>query len=131
MFFLRLCHEHPPLVPGAGFQQRTGSPKFQDFGSSTNAVSRAGAYRKQAKGLSGETVEDLIHLGCSHPVLCAGCCKSWSVHRAERGEEVSECFCGEEEGMRESNGGVKGNINKKSHNMTLKNLLEFSSAEMV
>lgn len=33
--------------------------------------------------------------------------------------------------MSKSNGGVKGNINKKSHNMTFKNLLEFSSAEMV
>lgn len=49
----------------------------------------------------------------------------------ELGEEVSECFGGEEEGMSESNGGVKGNINKESHNTTLKNLLEFSGAEMV
>lgn len=68
---------------------------------------------------------------CFHPLLCAGYCKSWSVHRREHGEEVSECFGGEEEGMSESNGGVKGNINKKSHNMTFKNLLEFSSAEMM
>lgn len=34
-----------PLVPVL----RTGSPNFQDFGSSNNGVSRAGAYRKQAK----------------------------------------------------------------------------------
>lgn len=118
-------------MPGAGFQQRTGSPKFQDFGSSTNAVSRAGGYRKQANSLSGGTVEDLIHLSCSHPVLCAGYCKSWSAHKTEHGEEVSACFGGEEEGMSQSNGGVKENINKKSHNTTFKNLLEFSSAEMV
>lgn len=92
--------------------------------------SRAGAYSKPSS-LSGEPVEGLIHLGCSHPVLCAGCCKSWSVPRTERGEEVSECFGGEKEGMSKSSGGGKGNINKKSHNMTLKTLLEFSSAEMV
>lgn len=49
----------------------------------------------------------------------------------EHSEEVSECFGGEEEGMIESNVGIKENINKESHNMTLKNLLEFSSAEMV
>lgn len=76
-------------------------------------------------------MEDLIHLGCSHPVLCAGYCKCWSVHRTECGEELSECFGGEEEAMSKSNGGVKGNINKASHNTTLKNLLEFSSAGMV
>lgn len=51
--------------------------------------------------------------------------------RAEHSGEVSECFGGEEEGMIESNIGIKENINKESHNMTLKNLLEFSSAEMV
>lgn len=117
-------------MPGAGCQQRMGSLKFQEFVSSTNAVGRTGAYRKPSS-LSGETVEGLIHLGCSHPVLCAGCCKSWSAHRTECGEEVSECFGGEKERMSKSSGDVKESINKKNHNTTLKNLLEFSSAEMV
>jgi len=44
---------------------------------------------------------------------------------------VPECFGGEEEEIIKSNVDIKENINKESHNMTLKNLLEFSSAEMV
>lgn len=82
--------------------------------------------------LSCEALENLIHLGCSHPVLCAGVLQILECMlkaSTEHGEEVSEYFG--EEGMIESNVGIKENINKESHNTTLKNLLEFSSAEMV
>lgn len=49
----------------------------------------------------------------------------------QHGEEVSEYFGGEKEGMIKSNVGIKENINTASRNTTLKNLLELSGAEMV
>lgn len=102
-------------MPGAAFQQRTGFPKFQDFGSTTNAVSRAGALRKQAKQSLWWDYGGFNTFGMFS-------CKSWNVHGTEHGEEVSECF-GREEGMSKSNRDVKENINKKSCNMTLKKFI--------
>lgn len=83
---------------------------------------------------SCEALENLIHSGCSHPVLCAGVLEILECMlkaSTEHGEEASEYFGGKEEGMFESNVGIKENINKASRKMTLKNLMEFSGAEMV
>lgn len=88
---------------------------------------------REPSSRSCEALENLIHSGCSYPVLCAGVLEILErtlKASTEHGEEASEYFGGEEEGMFESNVGIKENINKESCNTTLKNLLEFSNAEM-
>lgn len=88
----------------------------------------------KSSSLFCEGLENLIHLRCSHPLSCARLLQILECTlkaSTEHGEELSEYFGGEEEGMIKSNIGKKENINKASHNMTLKILLEFSSAAMV